>query len=74
MDEQRLDDQLEPICSSSVPIQDVAWKTSRERWTIETGSERGSGRSVLAVQHDNNDGSWFESRVFLLLDWSPNQG
>ena len=27
MDPQRKDDQLEPIYNSSVPIQDVAWKT-----------------------------------------------
>ena len=44
MDEQRQDDQLEPIYNSSVPIQDIALKTSQERWTIETGRERGSGR------------------------------
>ncbi len=55
MDEQRQDDQLEPIYNSSVPIQDVALKTYRERWTIETGGERGSGRSVLAVRHDDED-------------------
>ena len=36
-------------------IQDVAWKTSREQWMIEKGGERGSGRSVLAVQHDDED-------------------
>ena len=55
MDEQTLDDQLKPIYNSSVPIQDVAWKTSRERLTIETSGERGSGRSVLAAQHDDDD-------------------
>ena len=44
---------------TSVPIQDVALKTYRERWTVETGGERGSGRSVLVVQHDvdDNDGN-----------------
>ena len=55
MDEQRQDDQLEPIYSSSVPIRDVARKTSRKRWTIETGGEKGSGRSVLAARHDDDD-------------------
>ena len=55
MDEETLDDQLEPIHNSSVPIQNVAWKNSRERWTIETGGERGSGRSMLAVQHHDDD-------------------
>ena len=28
---------------TSRPIQDISWKTSRERWTIETGDETGSG-------------------------------
>ena len=55
MDEQRQDDQLEPIYNSSVPIQEVAFKTYRERWTIETGGKRGSGRSVLAVRLDDDD-------------------
>ena len=45
MDEQRQDDQLEHMYDSSVLIEDVALKTYRERWTIETGDERGSGRS-----------------------------
>ncbi len=54
MDDQRQDDQLESIYNSSVPIQDVAWKTSRERWTIEKSGGRGSGRSVLAARHDND--------------------
>ena len=39
-DEQRFDDQLEPIYRSSVPIQDLAEKTCRELWTIEMGGER----------------------------------
>ena len=55
MDEQRQDDPLEPENNSSVRIQDVALKTSRERWTIETGGGRGSGRSVLVARHDDDD-------------------
>ena len=55
MDKQRLDDQLEPIYSSSVLIQDVDWKTCRERWTIETSGERGPGKSVLVARHDDDD-------------------
>ena len=39
MDKQELDDLPEPFYNSSVPIQDVAWRTYRERWTIETGGE-----------------------------------
>ena len=55
MDKQKQDDQLEPIYISSVPIQDIAKKICLERWTIETGSERGSGRSVIAACHDDDD-------------------
>ena len=55
MDEQRQDDQLEPVHNSSVPLQDVAMKTYRERCMIEMGGGRKSGRSVLAVRHDDDD-------------------
>ena len=55
MDDKRQNDQLEPRFSSSVPIQDEPLKTSRERWMIETGGERMSGRSVLAAWHDDDD-------------------
>ena len=55
MDEQRQDDQLESIYNSSLPIQDVALKTYRERWTIGTGGGRGSGRSMLAARHKDNE-------------------
>ena len=54
MDEQKLVDQRDPIYNSSVLIDDVAWKTSRERWTIEMGGKRESGRSVLAVEHGDD--------------------
>ena len=43
MNEQRQDDQLEPIYSSSVLIRDVILKTCRKQWTIGRGGERGSG-------------------------------
>ena len=55
MVEQSQEDWLEPIYNSSVPIQDVALKTDRERWTIETGGGRGLGRAVLAARHDDDD-------------------
>ena len=55
MNEQSYVDQQEPTYNSSVPIQVVAWKTSRVRRTIETGGEREPERSVLAVRHDDND-------------------
>ena len=43
MDEQKQDDQLEPIYNSSVPIQDIALKIYRDQWTIETGGKEGQG-------------------------------
>ena len=49
IDEQKQDDQLEPIYNNSVLIQDITRKTSRERWPIEMGSVRGSERYVLAM-------------------------
>ena len=55
MDEQRLNDQLEPIYYISVPIQDIALKTYREQWTIEMAGWWGSERSVLAAQYDDDD-------------------
>ena len=47
-------DQLEPMYNSSVLIQDIALKTFRERWTIETNGKRGSGKSVVAARDDDN--------------------
>ena len=55
MDEKRQNDQLEPTYSSSVPIRNVALKTRRKQWTIENGSEKGSGISVLMPPHDDDD-------------------
>ena len=45
MDERRQNNQLEPIYNSFVPIQDIALKTSREQWTIETVAREGQGDS-----------------------------
>ena len=53
MDEQNQDDQLEPTYNSSVPIQDVALKSYRERWTIEKGGGRESGRPALVARYDD---------------------
>ena len=51
----RVGDQLEPINNSSVLIQGVAWKPYREQWTIGTSSGRGTGKSVPASRHDDED-------------------
>ena len=66
MDEQRQDDQLEPTYSSSVPIRDVALKTNRKQWTIEKGSEKGSGISVLMVWHDDDDDDMLYNRYNMI--------
>ena len=55
MDEQRQEDQPKPIYNSSVPIQDIALKTFWEQCMIETDGERGSGRSVLAARHGDDE-------------------
>ena len=55
MDEHKQENQLEPTYNSSVPIQDLDLKTFREQWTIETDGEKGSGRSVVAARHDDDD-------------------
>ena len=55
MDEQRQNDQLEPIYNSSVQIQDIVLKTYWERWKIDIRDGRGSERSMLAVRRDDDD-------------------
>ena len=64
MDEQQQEDQLEPIYNSSVPIQNVALKTYRERWTIENGGRRGLGRSTLAARHDDDNDEVVSLRLY----------
>ena len=58
-----LDDQLEPIYLSFVPIQDEAGRTFREQWTIETGGEKGTGKSVLAARQDDDDIPWKKFKI-----------
>ena len=67
-DEQKLDAQLEPISNNSVPIEDFTWKTSRERWTIETSDERGLGKPVQSSKHDDydDDDSYLITLIILL--------
>ena len=55
MAEQKQDDQLEHTYSSYVRIRDVALKTCQRRWMIGRSGERGSGISVLAARHDDDD-------------------
>ena len=69
MDEQRQEDQLDSIYNSPVPIRDVALKTCWERWTIEKGGGRGSGRSVQVAQQDDDD----EYNRNIVLDRNTSQ-
>ena len=52
---QKQDDQLEHTYSSYVRIWDVTLKTCQKRWMIGRSGERGSGISVLAAWHDDDD-------------------
>ena len=52
---QKQDDQLGHTYSSYVRIRDVAQKTCQKRWMIGISGERGSGISVLAARHDDDD-------------------
>ena len=59
MAKQKQDDQLEHTYSSYVRIRDVALKTWQKQWMIGRSGERGSGISVLAARHDDdNDTLW----------------
>ena len=69
MDVQRQDDQLEPMYKSFVPIQYVALKTSRKRWTMETAGERGSGRYVLVVRHGDDDDDILNECIHPFILW-----
>ena len=55
MAKQKQDDQLEHTYSSYVRIWDVALKTCQRRWTIGRSGEKGSGISMQAAQHDDDD-------------------
>ena len=48
MDEQRLDDQLETIYNNSVQIQDVTWRTFRERAMDDRDGWRKRVREIRA--------------------------
>ena len=61
---QKQNDQLENTFSSYVRIRDVALKTCQRRWTIGRSVESGSGISLLAARHDDDDD------LSKLLRWS----
>ena len=55
MAEQKQDDQLEHTYSTYVRIRDVALKTCQRGRTIGRSSDKGSGISVLAARHDDDE-------------------
>ena len=55
MAKQKQANQLEHTFSSYMRIRDVALKTCQKRWMIGRSGERGSGISVLAVRHHDDD-------------------
>ena len=55
MARQKQDDQLEHTFSSYVRIRDVVLKTCQWRWTMGRSGERGSGISMLAARHDDEN-------------------
>ena len=55
MDVQKQDDQHELTYSNYVRTQDVTLKTCQRQWMIGRSGERGSGISVLAARHDDDD-------------------
>ena len=55
MAKQKQDDHLEHSYSSYARIRDVALKTCQRQWMIGRSGERGSGISVLAAWHDDDD-------------------
>ena len=73
MAEHKQDDQLEHTYSSYMRIRNVALKTCQRRWMIGRSGERGSGISVLAARHDdNNDDSLHRVKWFQILLCSTN--
>ena len=55
MAELKQDNQLEHTYSSCVRIRDVAQMFCQRRWTIGKSGKRGSGISVLAARHEDDD-------------------
>ena len=67
-------DQLEPTCSSTVPIWDVALRAYWKQWMMGRGGERGLGISMLIVRHDDDHDDIYIKEVygFYLLTWWVN--
>ena len=76
MAEQKQDDQRKHTHSSYVRIWDVALKTCRSRWRIGRSGEKGSGISVVAARHDDDDDSCLKAVHVVngyLIDFPPSE-
>ena len=72
MDEQRQDNQLKPIYNNFVSIQDIVLNTSRERWMIVMGGERGLGRWLYIYIHreiNSLSKAYVSSSLSLMYVW-----
>ena len=69
MAKQKEDDQLELTYSSYARTQDETLKTCQRRWIIGRSSERGSGISVLAAQHDDDDDDFHQMSLSKEITW-----
>ena len=72
MAKQKQDDQLEHTYSSYVRIWDVTLKTCQKRWMIGRSGERGSGITVLAARHDDDDILWYmhyDIYIYIYISW-----
>ena len=69
---QKQDGQLEHTYNSYVMIRDVTLKTCRRRWMIGKRGERGSGISVLAAQHDDDDLTKMDIKIVPQPPYSPD--
>ena len=67
MAKQKQHDQLEHTYSSYMRIRDVAQKTSQRQWMIGRSSERGSGISVLAAQHNDEDDIYIYIYIYIYI-------
>ena len=63
---QKQDVQLEHTYRSYVRIRDAALKTCQRRWTTGRSDEIGSGISVLAARHDEDDD---DICIFIVIHW-----
>ena len=60
----------QPLYNSFELIQDVAWKTYQEQWSIGMNGRRGSGKSVLVACHDD----YIYIYIYIYYDTKPSDG